>query len=470
MEKPLSTKLESSIHSCLDEIAADTFELRWKQPPPTAAGSENGTSTDVPGKISEAVSQYRDTLRNGLLALLGQVSLDNQAWQDALEYARAVIEQPEDNPARANSAWNRSCSDLHRELLTRYGAATIEAARIGSSRIGADHYDGDRLSIAHVDKKASFKRHWHDIQVGAAFYPTSSFLAAGCYEVVTMDCSLVLSICLPPKTAVQQSALGHLSLCDDYAYFTESDYDVRLRLCAMSLGAAYAYGGRAVNGLLDASMLQAVGTGTDVSVKSAMSWRAVGGAATTFSGYVFANDSIEDGLAMPEVMMAMHDMLDWRSDVAAGNHENGVSAVYGIGFEDPFHAYLEATLQRAASHPLSGVAAISGIVYMHFTGARYASYEYHGTVKAPCSKCIQLLKDITAGAGIEWNPKAPPATFAEGSKMRDLGKLWADRFEDHGLTQEAFSWFQSLITTGNIWLFDVLVKTVDPVDTTVGWA
>lgn len=57
-------------------------------------------------------------------------------------------------------------------------------------------------------------------------------------------------------------------------------------------------------------MLQAVGTGTDVSVKSAMSWRAVGGAATTFSGYVFANDSIEDGLVVPELMMAMHDMLD----------------------------------------------------------------------------------------------------------------------------------------------------------------
>lgn len=54
--------------------------------------------------------------------------------------------------------------------------------------------------------------------------------------------------------------------------------------------------------------------------------------------------------------------------------------------------------------------------------------------------------------------------------MRELGKLWADRFEDHGLNQVAFSWFQSLVATGNIWLFDVLVKAVDPVDTTVGWA
>ncbi|KAF3392959.1 hypothetical protein DPV78_009546 [Talaromyces pinophilus] len=238
----------------------------------------------------------------------------------------------------------------------------------------------------------------------------------------------------------------------------------------MSLGAAYAYGGRAVNGLLDASMLQAAGTGTYVSVKSPMSWRAVGGADTTFGGYVFYNDSVEDGLVMPEVMMAMHEMLGWRSDVAAGNHENGVSIGYGMGFEDPFHPYLEATPQKAASHPLSGVAAISGIVYMHFTGARHASYEYHGTVKARCDECIQLLRDITAGAGMKWNPKALPATFAEGSRMQDLGKLWDDRFEDHGLNHEALSWFQSLVTTGNIWLFDVIVKTVHPLDTTVGWA
>lgn len=217
-----------------------------------------------------------------------------------------------------------------------------------------------------------------------------------------MDCSLVLSIWLPPKTAVQQSALGHLSLCDDYGHFTTPDYDFRLRLCAMSLGAAYAYGGRAVNGLLDACMLQAVGTGRDVSVKSAISWRAVGGAATTFSGYIFANDTVEDGLVMPEVMMAMHDMLDWTSDVAAGNYENGIYAVYGMGFEDPFHTYLEATPQRAASHPLSGAAAISGIVYMHFTGARYASYEYHGTVtgKAPCDKCIQISQQQVDWIGI----------------------------------------------------------------------
>lgn len=381
-----------------------------------------------------------------------------------------MIDRPEDSSARANSTWNKSWSDLYRVLLTRYGAATIEVARIGCSHIASDHYDGDRLSISHVDKKASFKRRWQDLEVGAPFYPTSSFLVAGCYEVVTLDCSLVLSTWVSTKTVVQQSALGRLSLCDDYGHFIASDYEVCLRLVAMVLGAAYAYRGRVVNGLLDASMLQACGTGTDVSVKSAMSWRAVGSAATTFSGYVFANDNVEDGLVMPEVMMAMHDMLDWRSYVAAGNHEHGVSAVYGMGFNGPFHTYIEATLQRTASYPLSGAAAISGIVYMHFTGALYASYEYHGTVRGPCDKCIQLLKDNTARAGMVWNPKAPPASFDEGRKMRELGKLCADRFEDHGLVQKAFSWFQSLITTGNIWLFDVLLKTANPVDTTVGWA
>jgi hypothetical protein len=135
-----------------------------------------------------------------------------------------------------------------------------------------------------------------------------------------------------------------------------------------------------------------------------------------------------------------------------------------------FHTYLEATLQRAVSHPPSEAAAISGIVYIHYTEAPYASYEYHGTVKAPCDNCIHLPKGITAGTGMEWNLKAPPASFRERRKLRELGKLWADRLEDHGLNQGAFRWFQSLIVTGNIWLLDVRLKTVEPVDSTVGWA
>ena len=55
-------------------------------------------------------------------------------------------------------------------------------------------------------------------------------------------------------------------------------------------------------------------------------------------------------------------------------------------------------------------------------------------------------------------------------RIREDPQGWYSRFEDHGLVQIAFSWFQSLVATGNIWLFDVLVKTVDPVDTAVGWA
>jgi hypothetical protein len=189
------------------------------------------------------------------------------------------------------------------------------------------------------------------------------------------------------------------------------------------------------------------------------------------SGFIFANDTLEDGLVMPEVMVAIHDLLDWRSDIAAGNHENGVSAVYGMGFDDPFHTYLESTLQRAASHPLSGAGAISGLMYLHFAGTRHASYEYHGTsqVKPPCDRCIQLLQFVTAQAGLLWDPEAPPASFEEGSRVREVGKLWVDRFEDRGLLQETVSWFQSLIATGRIWIFDVLVKTVNPVDDKVDW-
>ena len=120
MEKPLSAKLEDSIHSCLEETAAEAFEPRWQKHPPATSGSANGTSTDVPGKISEASSEDRDTPQNGLLALLSQARQPGLA--NALEYARAVIERPENTIARASFVRNRSCSDLHRELLTQYGA------------------------------------------------------------------------------------------------------------------------------------------------------------------------------------------------------------------------------------------------------------------------------------------------------------------------------------------------------------
>jgi hypothetical protein len=107
--KTLRAKLEAPIQRCLKEISAESFKFRWHQSPSSTSDLENGTSKGVSEKVTEAALLYRDTLRNGLLALLGQVSIsDNQARQGALEYARAVIERPEDSSARANATWNKS--------------------------------------------------------------------------------------------------------------------------------------------------------------------------------------------------------------------------------------------------------------------------------------------------------------------------------------------------------------------------
>jgi hypothetical protein len=110
---------------------------------------------------------------------------------------------------------------------------------------------------------------------------------------------------------------------------------------------------------------------------------------------------------------------------------------------------------------------------MQFTAARYGSYDYHGTTlrrrPTPCLKCIQLLQDITAGAGLVWEPKCPPKSFDEGENMRELAKHWMDRDEEHGLVQEAVSWFQYLIHTGEIQQFDLFVGTVDQVDPDTDW-
>jgi hypothetical protein len=106
-----------------------------------------------------------------------------------------------------------------------------------------------------------------------------------------------------------------------------------------------------------------------------MAWRAVSGCATACSKYNFYDEGcdLEEGLVMPIAMMATHDLLDWRCDIAAGNHENGVSAVYGSGTEAPFRTYLEALLEKNQSSPRSGIYGIGGIVYIHFTGSRYGA-------------------------------------------------------------------------------------------------
>ncbi|PWY86603.1 hypothetical protein BO94DRAFT_467021 [Aspergillus sclerotioniger CBS 115572] len=409
------------------------------------------------------------TLR-GLMLLSEKVERPSgQAWEDAIHYSRAVIISPQDTVRRATSVWARSCSDLHKTLLGRFGPAVIEAARVGCQTVLSTHYNGDGSGVAHVDKRASFKRHWQDLQLGSAFYPPSSPLAVGCYESGTMVCSLVLSAWMPAEAAVKFASLSHLSVCDDFGSFTSKDAEVRVRMVALAIGAAYEGNEKVVHSILDGTALQAVGTADTLTVAAAMAWRAVGGCATVYSGYVFANDSIEQGLVAPEVMMAVHDLLDWRSDTAAGNHENAISAVCGMGVADPFHTFVEALLERALFKSLSGAYGVGATTLMHFTAARYAAYEYRGTHGPPCLNCIQRLREVTLGAGLKWSPTPPPSSFEEGHRIRQLGQRWVDYYEDHGLVQEGLGWFQYLVETGKIGLFDVIEKGVVPVDMTAGW-
>lgn len=362
-------------------------------------------------------------------------------------------------------------SELYNELIKRFGPQTINAARLGTASIIANYYNGDRQAIAHVNKKASYMRHCHEAKVGAAFYPQSSPLIAGCYSIGTLPCSLALSSFLPVDKAVQAAYLSHLAVCDDYGSFTQAEYDVRLRMIALSAGVAYQYGGKVINIFVDGTALQELGIGTKTapSVDAAMAWRAVSGCTTVYSKYNFEGCDLEDGLTTPICMMAAHDLLDWRSDTAASNHENGVSAVYGLGFKAAFHTYLEALLKRALSAPRFGIYGIGSMIYMHFTVARYASWEYHGKHGPACDGCVDLLRSATEGAGLKWAPKPPPSNHEDGEEMREWGKLWTDQFIDRGLMQEAISWFQFLISSGKIWLFDVLADAVNPVDDGTDW-
>ncbi|KAF7857028.1 hypothetical protein EAF04_009788 [Stromatinia cepivora] len=430
---------------------------------------DRGRESHILGSCSTACeAMYKETLRRGLESLIGTILIeDSKTW----EYGRQVILAPQDTERRAASPWVRSCSELHDELIKRFGPQTINAARLGTASIIANHYNGDRQAISHVNKKASYMRHRHEAKVGAVCYPQSSPLVAGCYLCGTLPCSLALSSFLPVDKAIQAAHLSHLSVCDDHGSFTHADYDVRLRMIALSAGVAYQYGGKVINIFVDATALQALGIGieTALSVEAAMAWRAVSGCATVYSKYNFEGCDLEDGLTTPISMMATHDLLDWRSDTAAGNHENGVSAVYGLGIEAAFHTYLEALLRRVLSAPRFGIYGIGSIIYMHFTVSRYASWEYHGKHGPACDGCVDLLRSATEGAGLKWAPKPPPCNYEDGEEAREWGRLWSDQFTDRGLMQEAISWFQYLISTGKIWLFDVLVDAVDPVDDGTDW-
>ncbi|KAJ5128732.1 hypothetical protein N7526_006898 [Penicillium atrosanguineum] len=234
-------------------------------------------------------------------------------------------------------------------------------------------------------------------------------------------------------------------------------------MVALSVGVAYEAGGQVVNALVDGAAMLAVGTGDQMTVDAVRAWRAVSGCTTPYSSYLWGGSSLKDGLVVPEMIMAMHDLLDWRSDMAARNHENGVSAVYGLGFKDAFHTYLESTLERASSEPLSGAHAMAGVVYLHFTSIRYGSYRYRGDIKKPCQMCQRVLRNVTAKAGLEWKPVPPPSIWSAGDKFRELSKRVVDRFEEQPLVQIGLSWLQHLVVSGEIGLFDALVrmKTLD---------
>ncbi|KAJ2987553.1 hypothetical protein NUW58_g4443 [Xylaria curta] len=422
---------------------------------------------------AEYEAMYKATMRSGIESLNGTISIaNNQAWGDAISYAREVISAPEDTPERASAPWARSCSDLHKELLKRFGPETITAAQLGTAAIIRNHYNGDRLAIPHVNKKASYLRHRNDAKVGAGFYPKSSPLSATCYQCASLPCSLAMSWFLPAEKAVQAAYISHLSVCDDVGSFTEEYYDARMRMVAISAGVAYNFGGKAINAFVDGTAKQAVGAGNGTlqPIEAAMAWRAIGGCSTIYSGYNFEECDLDVGLVAPVVMMAMHDLLDWRCDVAAGNYENAVSAVYGFGIDSPFHALLETTLEEVLTHPKSGLYGIGAVAYMHFTVGRYGAWEYGGEHKPACERCVQLLREATEASGLQWLPKPPPKTYAEGDEHRESGRLWADHFIDRSLIQETVGWFQYLISTGEIWLFDVLTEGAEPVDEDADWA
>lgn len=418
---------------------------------------------------TKGLASYKRSLHLGLQALLGETSApDTQSFQDAVAYCRAVIDSPQDSLQRSTSYWNRSCSEINKTLLTRYGPGIITAARNGVQDIISDHFHNHRLNVPHVNKKANFKRNYKNLSMGGLFHPSSDPLVVGCFESGTLPCALAMSAWLAPEAAVKAGIISSISVYDDYGTFAASSYKTRLRMVAIALGSACEFGDQAINAVINGSMLQCIGSGVQVTPEAAMAWRAVGGCSSPYSGYTFGTYPLEAGLVAPEVLIAIHDLLDWRSDIAAGNHENGVSAVYGLGFADPFHTYLEKVLQRATFHPVSGAYAISAMVYMHFTASRYGAYEYRCENGRPCPECVALLRDITVQSGLVWAPKQPPRGFGEGREFRDLGVRLVDDFEDHGLVQEAFGWFQYLVFTAQIWVFDAL-RPISAVDDAAEW-
>lgn len=243
------------------------------------------------------------------MALLGKISRpEGTAWNDAIDYCREIILSPRDSEQRASSYWFRSHSDLLLEYRKRFGSGLLAAAKKGCSSIMDNHFGGNSLSIAHSDKKVNFQHYNARQDLGAAFYPESSPLIVGCYHIGTMLCSIVMSAWAPPATVVAWAYINHVPTCDDYYGFTADE--VPVRMIALAAGAIHEYGGQSVNSVVDSSGLKATGTGDGMTLEGTMAWRAVNGGATTLSGYTWGVASLEDGLVGPEMVMAMHDLLD----------------------------------------------------------------------------------------------------------------------------------------------------------------
>lgn len=416
-------------------------------------------------------SLHQRILHVGLRILLGRGPVpDTQPWSDLVDYSIAVILAPKDESSRNSSPWTRSTSAMSRELRSRYGPDTVRAAKEGHASLIADHFDGQASNIPHVNKKTNFLRYFGQQVPGKAYCPATSPLATITYETGNVACSLVLLAWAPVDDAVVYGMLTHHAICDDYHKFSQEEVALRVRLVAMGVGAAHALGENGPSAILDGSLLQSHGTGTAASIRSAMAWRAISGCSTPYNGSHFGPTSPDEAVAPPMMMIAIHDLLDWRSDTAAGNHENAVTATYGLGINDPFHTFLESTLELAVTYPAATLSSAAALTFLHYTGTRYGAYEYSGQHGPPCGTCIGMLRQATEQGGMKWRPTRPPRSFADGAEAREAVKKFIDDQVDTGMVQEGLSWLQYIILTGEVWLFDLLRDGVKPVDPDTAWA
>jgi hypothetical protein len=417
-------------------------------------------------------SLHMETLITGLKILLGEhpaLIEKRQEWCDLVTYSRSVIFAPQDNSSRTESPWTRSTSAMSKEFLSRYGPGTIQAAKQGYQLLLA-LFEGESAKIPHIDKKAHFLRTVKHQIPGRAYYPYNSPLATITYETGNVACSIALLAWASPSQAAVGGMLTHHAICDDYHKFSSEEMKLRVRLVALGVGAAYAMGEKGPSAVLDGTLLQSKGTGKDESVYSALAWRAISGCSIPYTGALFGSaDSVEEAVSPPMILIAIHDMLDWRSDTAGGNHENVVTAAYGMGYSDPFHAILETSLEIISKYPAQTLSFVASMSILHYTGTRYGSYQYTGHHKGPCEKCVAMLREATNAAGFEWSPQEPPRNFTDGAEARDKSKQLIDEQRDVGKVQEGLGWFQHILSSGEIWLFDILQDGVEHVDQDAGW-